>query len=59
MITIHKLGLKAVAVAAFCSYSLCASAQDVKATLPAAVKASKTKVNDVLKPQAPLNLLKR
>ena len=31
MITIHKLGLKAVAVAAFCSYSLCASAQQLQA----------------------------
>ena len=40
-------------------FLVAASAQDVKATLPAAVKASKTKVNDVLKPQAPLNLLKR
>ena len=36
-----------------------ASAQDIKATLPAAVKAQKTKVNDVLKPQAPMKLLRR
>ena len=40
-------------------FLVAASAQDVKATLPAAVKASTAKVNDVLKPQAPLNLLKR
>jgi len=36
-----------------------ASSQDIKATLPATVKAQQTKANDVLKPQAPLNLLKR
>ena len=40
-------------------FIVAASAQDVKATLPAAVKAGTVKVNDVLKPQAPLNLLKR
>ena len=40
-------------------FLVAASAQDVKATLPATVKASTAKVNDVLKPQAPLNLLKR
>ena len=40
-------------------FLVAASAQDVKATLPAAVKAGTVKVNDVLKPQAPLNLLKR
>ena len=31
MITIHKLGLKFVAVAALCSYSVCASAQQLQA----------------------------
>ena len=36
-----------------------ASSADIKATLPAAVKASTVKANDVLKPQTPLNLLKR
>ena len=36
-----------------------ASAQDIKATLPAAVKASSEKVNDVMKPEVHLNLLKR
>ena len=40
-------------------FLVAASAQDVKATLPATVKASTAKVNDVLKPQAPQNLLKR
>lgn len=40
-------------------FLVAASAQDVKATLPAAVKNQQTKVNDVMKPQAPLNLLKR
>jgi len=40
-------------------FLVAASAQDVKATLPAAVKAGTVKVNNVLKPQAPLNLLKR
>ena len=40
-------------------FLVAASAQDVKATLPVSVKASTAKVNDVLKPQAPLNLLKR
>ena len=36
-----------------------ASSADIKATLPAAVKAGTVKANDVLKPQTPLNLLKR
>lgn len=36
-----------------------ASSQDIKATLKANVKAQQTKANDVMKPQAPLNLLKR
>ena len=36
-----------------------ASSQDIKATLTANAKAQQTKVNDVMKPQAPLNLLKR
>ena len=36
-----------------------ASSQDIKATLPAAVKASTEKVNDVLKPEVKMNLLKR
>ena len=36
-----------------------ASAQDIKATLPAAVKASSEKVNDVMKPEVHLNILKR
>jgi beta-glucosidase len=40
-------------------FLVAASAQDIKATLPAAVKNSQTKVNDALKPQVPLNLLKR
>lgn len=36
-----------------------ASSQDIKATLSAPVKNMQTKCNDVMKPQAPLNLLKR
>ena len=36
-----------------------ASAQDIKSTLPAAVKASSEKVNDVMKPEVQMNLLKR
>ena len=36
-----------------------ASSQDIKATLSAPVKNMQTKCNDALKPQAPLNLLKR
>ncbi|MBR0263382.1 MAG: glycoside hydrolase family 3 C-terminal domain-containing protein [Prevotella sp.] len=36
-----------------------ASAQDIKATLPATVKASSEKVNDVMKPEVQMNLLKR
>ena len=40
-------------------FLVAASAADIKATLPAAVKASTVKANDVLKPQTPLNLLKR
>ena len=40
-------------------FLVAASAADIKATLPAAVKASSVKANDVLKPQTPLNLLKR
>ena len=40
-------------------FLVAASAADIKATLSAAVKASTVKANDVLKPQTPLNLLKR
>ena len=40
-------------------FLVAASAQDIKATLPAAVKNSQTKTNNALMPQAPLNLLKR
>ena len=40
-------------------FLVAASAQDIKATLPASVKNMQTKCNDALKPQAPLNLLKR
>ena len=36
-----------------------ASSQDIKATLPAAVKASTEKVHDVMKPEVKMNLLKR
>ncbi len=36
-----------------------ASSQDIKATLPANIKAQQTKVNNVLKPQTKMNLLKR
>ncbi len=36
-----------------------ASSQDIKATLPAAVKANTEKVHDVMKPEVKLNLLKR
>ena len=36
-----------------------ASSQDIKATLTAPVKSFQTKVHDVMKPQSPLNLLKR
>ena len=35
------------------------SAQDIKATLTSPVKAQQTKAHDALKPQSPLNLLKR
>ena len=40
-------------------FLVAASAADIKATLPAAVKAGTVKVNNVLKLQTPLNLLKR
>ena len=40
-------------------FLVAASAQDIKATLPAAVKAQQTKANDVMKPQVQMNLLKR
>lgn len=36
-----------------------ASSQDIKATLKATVKAQQTKVNNVMKPQGTMNLLKR
>ena len=36
-----------------------ASSQDIKATLKASAKAQQTKVNDVMKPQVQMNLLKR
>jgi len=36
-----------------------ASSQDIKATLPAAIKASTEKVHDVMKPEVKMNLLKR
>ena len=40
-------------------FLVAASAQDIKATLPMAVKAQQTKVNNVMKPLAPINTLKR
>ena len=40
-------------------FIIAASAQDVKATLPAAVKAHIEKTHDVMKPEVKLNLLKR
>ena len=40
-------------------FLVAASAQDIKATLPASVKNMQTKCNDALKPQAPINTLKR
>ena len=40
-------------------FLVAASAQDIKATLPANVKNMQTKCNDALKPQAPINTLKR
>ena len=40
-------------------FIVAASAQDVKATLTASVKAQQTKAHDVLKPQVKMNLLKR
>ena len=40
-------------------FLVAASAQDIKATLTANVKAQQTKAHDVLKPQVHLNLLKR
>ena len=40
-------------------FIVAASAQDIKATLPANVKNMQTKCNDALKPQAPINTLKR
>ena len=36
-----------------------ASSQDIKATLPAAVKASTEKVHDVMKPEVKMNILRR
>ena len=40
-------------------FLVAASAQDIKATLKANVKAQQTKVNNVMKPQVQMNLLKR
>ena len=40
-------------------FLVAASAQDIKATLTAPVKNMQTKVNDVMKPQVQMNLLKR
>jgi beta-glucosidase len=40
-------------------FLVAASAQDIKATLTANAKAQQTKANDVMKLQAPINLLKR
>nr|AHF26054.1 glucan 1,4-beta-glucosidase [uncultured bacterium Contigcl_1748] len=40
-------------------FLVAASVQDIKATLPAQVKAQQTKAHDVLKPNVKLNLLKR
>ena len=40
-------------------FIVAASAQDIKATLPANVKNMQTKCNDALKPQASINTLKR
>ena len=40
-------------------FLVAASAQDIKATLTANAKAQQTKVNDVMKPQVQMNLLRR
>ena len=40
-------------------FLIAASAQDIKATLNAPVKAQQTKVNNVMKPQVQMNLLRR
>ena len=40
-------------------FLVAASAQDIMATLPANVKNMQTKCNDVMKPQVPINTLKR
>ena len=40
-------------------FLVAASSQDIKATLTANAKSQQTKVNDVMKPQAQMNLLKR
>ena len=40
-------------------FLVAASSQDIKATLAANAKSQQTKVNDVMKPQAQMNLLKR
>ena len=40
-------------------FLIAASSQDIKATLTANAKAQQTKVNDVMKPQVQMNLLKR
>jgi len=40
-------------------FLVAASAADIRATLPATVKARQTKAHDVLKPQAPISLLRR
>ena len=49
MITIHNLGLKFVAVAAFCSYSLCASAQQLRADRSALPLLSENNIDEVVK----------
>ena len=40
-------------------FLVAASSQDIKTTLTANAKSQQTKVNDVMKPQAQMNLLKR
>ena len=40
-------------------FLVAASAQDIKATLKVTAKAEQTKVNNVMKPQVQMNLLKR
>ena len=58
-INIHEAASAWVVAEGEYQFLIAASSQDIKATLTAKAAAQQTKVNDVLKPQEKINVLKR